>query len=171
MSTDYQAKVVVGVPVTKEDFVETRKITHVLCDHPEADRPGAQFCPVCGTKASKRLRVEEREFPLALLKSQPIFEGVDPEEGEDLGWFEEQMRSDYSRVGGLTFVNLNDHEARTRTWVLGEVPMQSAGRGYGTRSQVVASELAGVVHRVQDRVREIGIKDRDVQAYCLLVCS
>ena len=169
MGVNYTAKVIVGVPVTKGDFVETREVLHVACDHPTA--LGKKFCPECGVPTVARKNICERDFPRPAFASDPFFGGFDSENGEDASWFEE-MTSGHMQVGGLALVNLNDYENPTKAFVLGTEAMRSGEtRGYSSRETMRGSELAGLIHKMQNKMLALGIRDREVQVFCILRCA
>lgn len=167
MGGSYTAKVIVGVPVTKEDFIVIREVERVGCDcDPEAALSDAKFCSECGAPVKV---VEKREYPKPEFTQFIALSGVDPD-GEEEGWFDDLLYG--LTIGKMKVVNLNDHEVREKALVLGIEVMRSGGsRGYSTREVIRGSEMSGFVHQVQDLVRDLGIRDRDVQVFCVLQCA
>lgn len=172
MGVDYSAEFILTVPVVLDDFVETKSDFREVCAHAQAE--GAKFCPVCGTKASERVRHEMREVVRPGIPTEFIYEdeGEDDEDGPPvppghaLGWFERQARLGFVRFGDVRLDDLNCNPKHPE-WVLRmTVGASGSSRTGGGRSSVTEAVLGTMVASFKERIAKLGIRGREVS-----VCS
>ena len=107
---DYRTNTAVGIVIDPDDFFfETREVTKVLCDYPEAGKN--KFCPVCGLSKKKRTRVTKIR---SVKSAYTAF--IDIEDFEDI---EEAFEWDNLRIGELRVVLIKWDPYNKHTYVLG----------------------------------------------------
>ena len=176
MGTDYRAKLILAIPVSLHELVETVQVPNVKCDHPMAE--GMKFCPICGTPANLRsvMVTRERAFPAFAEVLRDLSEDEDEEAYKtglhEHGWFEQQLRYGYITFkGGIEIVDLNENPKKPH-WVLGiELGASDSSRSGGGYDETGMKVLTAQATKLTEFAAKLGIAGREVSAICKLGIS
>lgn len=167
MGVDYYAKLVAGVVFDKSDFIESRVITTVLCDHTEANAPKIKFCPICGIKVSERTTSCTLEFPRSHLHQVDPFCDMSLD-GEEDGWFDSLDVG--TSIGDLTIFDVSN--SSSPKLVLGlKILSSGSSRGGDWVAARSISSFEGALSVCKKSLCLLQLGDKEVNLYCMLEAS
>ena len=165
MGCDYSAKTLVGVRVTKPDFVVHEPVAEVvLCAHPEA--VGNKFCPKCG-KAER-----DRKVPATTRErlNPAVLACIEPDDGEEHSF--EDLRRYEVNLGGFQLLSLatSSEDSRKPSLILGfEVARVTAE--YDPPRETSLEGIKGRVDSLRELCARLDIADRPISLFTLCYAS
>lgn len=165
MSVSYIAYTILGIQVTEKDFVTKERVETDICGHNVPE--GVAFCPECGTKQTKRIRVHTKEVWLPSVKPYLSVYGGDEEEntGIFLDWVYE--------LEGNTTLGISVLE------VLPYCSKSFCVLGFGFKTRYNDSVSTCTLEKLQEKTIELQVAlktmgfspDREIKLYTYLFCS